>query len=390
MSRANGTIVPSELTASDALREIIAVLKAHFPLQTAGRKWIDEDIDRILVKASADASTVEQTCEQLERAPDANTVFYWLQPIESQPVRDLEGRANEALIARLPPRLDCRPRQMALDFVLIPYHGDPACEAAEIRRGRARAGTTRFHCYATVDVIYKNKRVTVALTVVRGDDDALTVLPRLLERVHEIGLRCSRLSLDRECYGVPILRFLQTQPCVSIMPVVRRGARLKALLRVNKSSRTTYTMRSQAHGEVTFPVWVVCRSLKGRRGKHGIERLGDVVIGDLLWQPTQVRDGYRRQFGVETSYRLMNQVRARTTSPDPNRRLLYVARAFLLVNLWTYLKWRSLRRGQRVYHKLLPLAKLATFLSRAIEAIHGLKLSVTLPPQAAALPIGIY
>ncbi len=40
-------------------------------------------------------------------------------------------------------------------------------------------------------------------------------------------------------------------------------------------------MRSQEQGEVTFTVWVVCRYHKGWRGKHGIERLGYVVIGDL-------------------------------------------------------------------------------------------------------------
>jgi putative transposase len=228
------------------------------------------------------------------------------------------------------------------------------------------------------------------LTVVRADDDVLTVLKRLLARLKEIGLRCSRLYLDRQFYCVPVIRFLQTQPFVSIMPVIRRGERMKALFKGNKSYRTTYTMRSQQYGEVTFDVWIVCCYRKGRRGKHGIERLGYVVIGDLPWNPIQVRDGYRRRFGVETSYRLMNQVRARTASQDPNRRLLYVALAFLLVNLWTYLKWRYLRRGQRVYHKLLPLAKLATFLSRAVEAIHGVKLSVALQPEASASPIGIY
>ncbi|NIN68635.1 MAG: ISH3 family transposase [Anaerolineae bacterium] len=390
MSRSNDTIVPSELTASDALGEIIAVVKGHFPLQTAGRKWIDADIYRVLIKASAEASTVEHICEQMEKGPDANTVFYWLKPIESQPLRQLEGVANEALIARLPPRLDYRPRQAAIDFVFIPYHGEPAREEEEIRRGRAKHGTTHFHCYATVYIIYQHKRVTVALTGVRADDDALTVLQRLLARLKDIGLRCSRLYLDRQFYCVSIIRFLQTQPFVSIMPVVRRGERMKALLRVNKSYRTSYTMRSQQQGEVTFQVWVVCRYLKGRRGQHGIERLGYVVIGDLPWHPTQVRDGYRRRFGVETSYRLMNQVRARTTSPEPNRRLLYVALAFLLANLWTYLKWRYLRRGRRVYHKLLPLATLATFLSRAVEAVHGVKLSVVLQSQTPALPIGIY
>lgn len=372
------TSARSTLTASDTLNEVVAVMSRHLPLATRGRKWTQDDIYRILVNASTGASTVESVCQELENAPDANTVFFWLKPVESQELRQLEATLNAMLVDRLPPRLNARPRQVAMDFTLIPYHGQPAREEAEIRRGKARSGTTHFHCYATAYIIYRNKRVTVALTVVRAGDDSLTVLQRLLARLHDLGLRCRRLYLDRGFYNVPVIRFLQSQPFVSIMPVVRRGAEMKALLKTRHSYQTSYTMTSVQHGSVTFSVWVVCRYLKGRRGKRGIERLGYVVIGELPRNPEQVRDGYRCRFGVETSYRLMNQVRARTSSQEPHRRLLYVAIALLIVNIWTYLKWCYLRIGQRVYHRLFPLSKLVRFLNRAVETIYGLQLSACL------------
>jgi len=372
------TLSRSSLMASDALAMTVDTLKRHLPLAVHGRKWTQDDIYRVLVDASARASTVESVCNELETAPDANTVFFWLKPIECQETRQLEESLNHVLVDRLPPRLNGRPRQVAIDLTLIPYHGEPAREASEIRRGEAKCGTTHFHCYASAYIIYKNKRVTVALTVVRAEDDTLTVLQRLLARLQSLDIRCQRLYLDRGFYSVAIIRFLQTQPFVSIMPVIRRGAQIKTLLKVNRSYQTRYTMTSLQHGSVTFNLWVVCRYLKGRRGKRGIERLGYVVIGELSWQPVQVRDGYRRRFGVETSYRLMNQVRARTSSQDPNRRFLYVAIAFLIVNIWTYLKWCYLRVGQHVYHRLLPLSKLARFLSKAVEATYGLQTSVCL------------
>lgn len=366
------------LVASDALDEVVAVLKRHLPLATEGRKWTQDDIYRVLVDASVRASTVESVCDELENAPNARTVFFWIRPIESQALRQLEGSLNQMLVDCLPPRLDYRPRQVAIDFTLIAYHGEPAREEEEIRHSRAKSGTTHFHCYATAYIIYKNKRVTVALTMVRADDDTLSVLKRLLSRLKVLGIRCKRLYLDRSFYSVLVIRFLKTQPFVSVMPVVRRGKRIKALLKVNRSYRTEYTMTTPQHGSVTFPVWVVCRYLKGRRGKNGIERLGYVVIGQLPWNPVQIRDGYRRRFGVESSYRLMNQVRARTSSREPNRRFLYVAIALLITNIWTYLKWRYLRVGQRVYHRLLSLSKLARFLSQAVEDIYGLQRSVCL------------
>ena len=47
---------------------------------------------------------------------------------------------------------------------------------------------------------------------------------------------------------------------------------------------------------------------------------------------------YRQRFGIESSYRLLHQVRARTTSRSPAWRLLLVSLACLLVNLWVWLK----------------------------------------------------
>jgi putative transposase len=364
--------------AADALNEVVAVLKRHLPLTTAGRSWTQDDIYRILVDASVRASTVESACNELESAPDARTVFFWIKPVESQDLRQLENKLNQMLADRLPPRLNYRPRQVAIDFTLIPYHGKPAQEEEEIRHSRAKSGTTHFHCYATAYIIYKNKRVTVALTMVRADDETLTVLQRLLSRLKGLSIRCKRLYLDRGFYSVQVIRFLQTCSFVTVMPVIRRGKRMKALLKVNQSYRTEYTMTTPKHGSVTFPVWVVCRYLQGRRGKRGIERLGYVVIGDLPWNPRQIRDGYRRRFGIESSYRLMNQVRARTSSREPGRRFLYVAIALLIINLWTYFKWRYLRVGKRVHHRLLSLSKLTRLLNRSVEDIYGLPSSICL------------
>ena len=46
--------------------------------------------------------------------------------------------------------------------------------------------------------------------------------------------------------------------------------------------------------------------------------------------------------------------------------------------------------SQRVWDTLKSEEKLLAFLSHAIEAIHGIKLSVALQPEASASPIGIY
>jgi IS4 transposase len=55
-------------------------------------------------------------------------------------------------------------------------------------------------------------------------------------------------------------------------------------------------------------------------------------------RPAQVFELYRQRFGIETSYRQMNQVRARTTPRNPTLRLVLVGLAFSLVNLYVTLR----------------------------------------------------
>jgi putative transposase len=73
----------------------------------------------------------------------------------------------------------------------------------------------------------------------------------------------------------------------------------------------------------------------------------------------QLHQHYRDRFGIEASYRIKNQCRIRTTSKNPVTRLLFVALAFILVNLWVYLLWcfvsRPRRGGRVVYRELFSL-----------------------------------
>ena len=66
--------------------------------------------------------------------------------------------------------------------------------------------------------------------------------------------------------------------------------------------------------------------------------------------PTWVRETYRLRFGIETSYRQMNQGRIRTCTRDPLLRLLFVGIALILRNVWVWLHMMLLsapRRGGR-------------------------------------------
>lgn len=127
---------------------------------------------------------------------------------------------------------------------------------------------------------------------------------------------------------------------------------------------------------------VICRYRKGDRGKHGVQYLLYVVYrSPVAW--SQVHHHYRYRFGIEASYRVKNHARIRSTTKNPVLRLLYVALAFILVNLWIYLLWEKVsairRGGRQVFQERFPLKTMLSFIRQVIEQHFPLVRAVYLP-----------
>jgi hypothetical protein len=61
------------------------------------------------------------------------------------PLETLEQQFNKSFAAPLPKALRQRRQRLAMDLILIPYHGQPHRRVEEIYRGQAKSGTTPFH-----------------------------------------------------------------------------------------------------------------------------------------------------------------------------------------------------------------------------------------------------
>ncbi|MHA2119051.1 MAG: ISH3 family transposase, partial [Candidatus Thorarchaeota archaeon] len=117
----------------------------------------------MVVAASAQGQAIESAANQLEDAPDPSTVRFYIRNelVNVMTLEALEDACNEALVDHLPPGICGGWHKVAMDLTSIPYHGEAANDPNEIRRGKAKSGTTHFHCYATAYVIKRNKRITL-------------------------------------------------------------------------------------------------------------------------------------------------------------------------------------------------------------------------------------
>ena len=99
--------------------------------------------------------------------------------------------------------------------------------------------------------------------------------------------------------------------------------------------------------------------------------------------PRWVRQEYRKRFGIETSYRQMNQCRIRTSTRNPVLRLLFVGIALLLRNVWVWFHLNILadrhRNGRVILNlELLRLTTLTLCLQHAAEHLLGCQESAEL------------
>ncbi len=298
-----------------------------------------------LLNACCCLGSINHISTSSENAPTEGAVRHRLKGLE-----DIEAQVNTMLKEHVLKTLPGRPLTFALDFTLIPYYGD-AENDGDVVRTKAKRGTNNFFAYATVYTILRNKRYTLAVKHVRNGESLIDVIDFLLGEVTSSGLKVGRLYLDREFYTIDVINHLKARGIPFIIPCVARGKSggIRVLLKGRKSYSTTYTMRS-GEKEATFQVNVVARYYRGKWNRRGIEYFAFAVSGiDIPAGKTHKE--YRKRFGIETSYRLMNAARARTTSRSPAIRLLYVGLAFLLMNLWIYLHWFYVsirRRGGRM------------------------------------------
>lgn len=195
-------------------------------------------------------------------------------------------------------------------------------------------------------------RYTLALTWVREKEKPAAVLDRLWPQVGVSRIACKMVLLDRYFFTVPVMTWLQAHNLPFIIPVVMRGRKPKPgtkakgmrSRRADKAGTSDYTHHAGSVS-VDFRLVITYKSYRHRRTKKRAAKKLFFATWKVWLSPTDVRETYRRRFGIETSYRQLNQSRSRTSSRDPLYRFLLVGLALFLRNLWQWLANRDARWG---------------------------------------------
>ena len=202
------------------------------------------------------------------------------------------------------------------------------------------------------------------------------VVQRLILQAKTLGLRIRRAYLDKGFCGKEVFHLLRSQRIPYLIPIPKRGKSggIPALFVGRCSYRARYTFNANTERAYTTDVILICRYTKGRYGRHQVEWFAYAAWGMDHIGLHQVFDLYRRRFGMESGYRQMHQVRARTTSRNPALRLLLVGLALIIYNVYITLRriyLTSRRYGGRTRRIWLTLKRMALLLLRIIERLSG-------------------
>ena len=368
------------LRSSQVLNALIAVVRPYLPLDLQATRITADDIIAVLGYASANRISTDAACHELKEAPSANRLREVL--AKALPDRIALQRALNRILRAQTPRFVKKGKRsyyIAIDLTLIPYHGECYEDEKEIVRSQAKSGTTHFHGYATVSIVHDHQRYVLALRFVEKGESLEKMVAWLLDRLKSIGISIRYAYFDKGFCSVPVLKTLKRRKIRFIMPIPVRGKSggVRTLFEKSASRKTTYTFNSPKHGQLEVAAVVVKKYSKGRYKRKGA-RWFAYAVGRLpkSVEAHQVFEMYRQRFGIETSYRQMNQTRARTTSRNPVIRLLLVGLAFVIFNLYIanrqHLAIGLKNPTEPISKYWLTLRRLVRMIAQAVENLFGL------------------
>jgi len=278
----------------------------------------EDDVVRVVLLASLNNGYVEGSAKLLDLC--GQTVRNHLR--YQDPSSFLQ--VNHELVDRMK-RLGAlsKPLTLAIDWHDEMYYGDP--EAEGVAGTRRRRGSHYAYRFATASVLLDGERLTLAATPI-VNEPVIDHVKKLLTQVSELGVKVKLLLFDRGYYSVDLIRYLNSLEAVY---VIQLPSRIKGLKGGEDRMYTTKTHKRRRGEQVSFRL-VTLREA---------DRLFLFATNTSL-KPEEIREQFRKRWGIETSYRVIRKFHAKTTSKLYRLRILYFYLAVVLYNLWVLLNYK--------------------------------------------------
>jgi len=324
----------TELRSKECIDNVLKSLIDYIDIPINGSLTI-KDIFHATISMAVDKNSIHSFTKRYDKIPCETSIRYHLKKLD---MNDLIG-SNEKIMMQKPiESLEPEKKyEFAIDYTDDPYYGNiDISNEKYVIRGQSKKSTNSFYSYISLYIINDKERFTISILPVEKGKSKVEYLGYFIDLIKKLNFRIKILCLDREFYSIDVFGFLQSNNIPHIVPVIKKGAKIKQILNGTKNRCDTYIMKN-SYKKILLDIVIDVKYLKGKRGKNGCENLGFVVFG-LDWSPRKISTTYRKRFAIEASYRMRNIVRPRTSSKNATVRYFYALISFLLKNVWLCLQ----------------------------------------------------
>ena len=337
-----GYTPPRDRVARVAYNRGLSTLNEHLVIPSASNThYTGETLNECLLYLSAEERYAESGLEELactREVPSSDDLLYRLKKLKSDDAHRMLMGANDALIDEMKIRgVFRKPIIAAIDLTDDPYYGE---YNNRVRRSRRDRGTNLFYTYASLHGVENGRRVTVFEIPVHQLDDHALVVEKLINATTARGIRTRILLIDRGFYSVDVMNKLDELGVRYLMPAIK-NERIKRAIEEHHNglipNMVRFSIRNASEQQAFFGLMIYPK--KGAKETDPVHERYIAFATNMPYKQAfrlfpEIPDEYRRRWGIETGYRVQNQVKAKTTSTNFTVRLVYQMLSVIVYNLW--------------------------------------------------------
>ena len=202
----------------------------------------------------------------------------------------------------------------------------------DIRGGKHKNGTNYFFKFATIQILYKDKILTMKSLLHRRGQSLKEIVKKLVNHVKKF-VRIKTLLLDRGFRDVNIFNELEFIQVPILMPCIKDKKTKKEFESSTRSFRVVKYWWRNCKGEFADFKLVMIKLSDGKE-------IGFYTTLKFVWLRTakSFLSLYAKRWNIETGYRVQNQFLPRTTCVKGVVRHFYFCYAVAMHNLWLSLR----------------------------------------------------
>ena len=317
------------------------------PISMAGNcTYTKKNIINTVVFSVSNNNFIEYSSKRLRDkkgfCPSSDAVFYHLNKLDENTVFSVFQRVNQTLLKQAEEHnVFNRAVWCGLDKHKIPWFGKKK-DGHVLGMERVR-GTNFGHGYASIECVNSGKRFTLSALPLNQFTTKKKIIAHLVNEARK-HIDISRLFLDREFFNIESINMLKELSAPFVIPVIR-NKKIDRIIqefkqKCQKSSpyeeRYTlireYTLK-KGRDSATFTLVIIVESPERFDGEWNVFAYA-TNIPVTKDNALELADSYRSRWGIETGYRVKEEVRGKTCSRNYAIRLFLQLLSILLYNLW--------------------------------------------------------